>query len=454
MKYKVLVLFAVLGLALLRAGCSTTPTSDNSGNNSVPSDRKEGCPASAKWVTNPEAAPDEIPLGENAEICQFHQFSWQWFLALMDKPGGKERVFEDERDYALLLKHGDSCTAKDVDRRLFVRMRKQDTVSDVDHVLPERIAQAESGSIIYDQEGNVVFYEVRFSRDQCALDPEAKKFPPGMTELKVSWRVIKETEKSEYVWINADIDRNGTVEANELLGMVGFHLARSTKLHPEFVWATFEHKKNAPDCQTTPAEKEGWSFTSANCVKQLPNSVDPKTCAFNSALAASPSPTPVLVGGTPTEICRVYHAGSKPGDNQYEKNVKAIDELNMQLTGPNGFITALSDSSPLAVLKNYQLVGALWVNDVAKPSTDMSNQRGSIQLANSTMETSDQQQIKKGDAHVGVPYTGTENLKPAGNCFACHRYDPGSKAKLSHIYCKLFPDASDCKGNGKNGMGG
>ena len=56
------------------------------------------CEASASWITSPNP-PTEIgggiPVGDETN-CQFHQFEWQWFLALVqpaaDAPG--ERVFE------------------------------------------------------------------------------------------------------------------------------------------------------------------------------------------------------------------------------------------------------------------------------------------------------------------------------------------------------------------------
>jgi hypothetical protein len=153
----------------------------------------------------------------------------------------------------------------------------------------------------------------------------------------------------------------------------------------------------------------------------LPNPANPTNCNFNVA-----NPGTVISGGPPTQICRVFHDGSNPGDNQYAANVNDIDTLNSQLVGANGIITALPDSNPLAVLKNYMLVGALWENDVTQPSSNTANQRGSIQLANATMETTFQSGT--------TPYAGPSNLQPALNCFGCHNYQPGKNVKLSHTF--------------------
>ncbi len=434
-KLKVLIISAFLVIVVCctqmqkPGDYSTNNTVVNNNNSNVsPAVTPSGdCPASADWVSNPQNAPAEIP-GGGQNLCQFHQFSWQWFLALMNA-AGDSRTFENQQNYPLFQANGvNSCTATTVKNRIFVRSLKDENGPVNDFILPERIGQAGGGATIYDQNGNVVYYEVRFSRDQCSLPADAKMFPAGTTEIKVSYRVITDADKPNYVWINADINGDGKIEPNELLGMVGFHLVKSTALHPEFVWATFEHKLNVPECQAAADTSKDWSFTSETCAAQLPNSVDPKVCNFNSA-----TPQTVLSGGTPTQICRVYHDSSKPGDNQYDSNVSDIDQLNAQLTGPTGFISTLPATNPLAVLKNYMLVGALWESDITQPSSNLGNQRGSIQLANSTMETTFQQAPN----FTPMPYTGTSNLQPATNCFACHGYTPGNNVAQSHIFSSI-----------------
>lgn len=426
------------------------------------------CNASADWVNNPQSGPNEIP-GGGANLCQFHQFSWQWFLALMNAtPDNKSRVYQNQQEYPPLQAAGtNSCTATNVKTSLFVRTRKDDDNQN-DFISSDNIKQAGGGATIYDQNRNVVFYEARFSRGMCALadlppiiPPPATMFPAGTTEIKVSYRVITPAEAPNYVNINADINGDGKPET---LGMVGFHLVKSTALHPEFIWATFEHKQNVPECQAIPdPNAKPWSFTSPQCAAQLPNSVNQQQCSFNNPATPSPTPvisggtptqtpTPVISGGTPTQICRVYHDstipgnGTNPGDNQYQANITDIDMLNAQLVGPSGHITTLPDESPLAVLKNYMLVGALWVNDPTKPAT-LDNQRGSIQLANTTMETTHQQHPdphpdgKPNPDGTPFPYTGTSNLRTATNCFACHTYTPDNNVELSHIFTSILGTA-------------
>ena len=376
------------------------------------------CVADPAWVTNPNP-PEEIPEGENAQICQFYQFSWQWFLQLMSPAdgGNQLRNFEVAARYPILEIDGngnpvDSCDESAPQQQMFVRLTKS-TDTDQAFVLPKRTGQAGGGDTIYDQNSNVVFFNIRFSKNLCEIgavqsDPN---FPPGTMELKSAWRIISDEEKTRYYWIEADIE---DVSDPVLLGLIGFHLVRSTALHPEFIWATFEHKDNSPDCTNPrPTPANDWSFASAACAS------NPSSCIFNKA-----SPNTSLTG-TPTEICRVYPYGTAPGDNQAETNLTAITDLNDQLVGPTGFITQLPVTSPLSVFQNYFIVGALWENLVNEPSSVVSNQRGSIRLANTVAETTFQ--------HVDP------TAQFVSNCFGCHNYEVESRnttpaAGLSHIF--------------------
>lgn len=380
------------------------------------------CPASASWVSSPYP-PQEIPNG-GGDFCDFYQFAWQWFLYLASpsQASPDERNFEVAADFPILQAPGvDSCTSTSNEPVLFVRTLKADA-SDETFVVPERIGQAGDEATVYDKNGNVVFYEVRFSRNLCP-PPTTGNLPAGTTEIKTSWRQIDASEAASYFTNETIIE--GVSDQPVLLGLVGLHLFRTTALHPEGVWMTWEHDANDPDClqpQTTPAS--GWSFASASCAACLASSssgpLGCASCNFNGA-AEDPALT-----GPPSQICRVYRDGSGPNDNKVAENLADVDSLNAQLVGPGGILTTLPPSAPLAVFANYFNVGGLWVSDPSQPA-DSSNQRGSLQLSNTTMETTFQGDFQS---------TGTGFVRtPALNCFGCHDYQPGSTATsgLSHI---------------------
>ena len=98
------------------------------------------CKASPKWVSNP-SAPAEVPLGKNADFCEFYQFSWQWFLQLtsVSKVDKSLRQFEVTANFPVL--EGDkqnSCDAKITGTRLF---RTLNNVAGGTKI-PERTGQA------------------------------------------------------------------------------------------------------------------------------------------------------------------------------------------------------------------------------------------------------------------------------------------------------------------------
>lgn len=346
------------------------------------------CVADPAWITSP-SLPTDVPNGGET-FCDFYQFAWQSYFYLM-APSATDaslRNFQVAADYPVMQIDADSCKSGDgVDPGLFVRVNK-DTRNDQPFILPERDGQAGGGAVIYDASGNLVFYSVRFSRNLCTAaaspTPFAGNLPVGTLEMKLSWKQIDPSQTSDFISIEADIDG---VPGTETLGMMGFHLAYGTEGHPEFVWASFEHDSNAPVCMDpTTAKNETWSMTSDTCADCIASPTEAcfNACQFNQSTVNDSSSVPLT--GTPTPVCRVYPEGSAPGDNKATENISIVQSLNSQLTGPDGLIFKNASTADMQVLAKYVNIGALWVSDVSQ-SSSLSNQRGSLQLENSTMET-------------------------------------------------------------------
>ena len=404
------------------------------------------CPASSSWLTG--QPPSEIP-GGGQNLCQFYQFSWQWFLFLVSpsttNPG--MRNFEVQANFPLLQNPNSnpvnqnpttatSCgltsTSKVANHALFVRTTKKTLATSTGVVIPSETGQAGGGATIYDQNGNVVFYESRFSQNVCTLPATASNFAPNTVEIKLAWRILNPNDPGLDTYYKVNTVITGVNNGQPvLLGLIGFHLVVSTPLHPEFVWATFEHKSNAPNCfgpSTAPAA--GWSFNNKACAACLsanplngPNiCVGNKQCTtMNVALDNQASIT-----GTPTPICRTWIAGTAPADNQAATNLFDVTTLNAQINGPGGILTRLAATDPMSVWQNYRNDGAIWENNVSQPSSVTSNLRGSIELASPIAETTFQGTLQAGPPPV-VP-----GAKP--NCFSCHTYTPGNNIGISHIY--------------------
>jgi hypothetical protein len=399
------------------------------------------CPASSSWVTQPnppaEIGGSGVPVGQET-FCQFYQFAEQWFLALVSPsstPGS--RVFETfnvvgqsgTTDCPTAGSKQPRLTGKEaLQKALFARLEKPRT-ADFDPTLPADLNQA-TGQGLYDQNGNVVLYAMLYNSTECQATSAG--FAPNTIEVKTSWRILSAPDPTYYTMTATVSFPPPTGPQTLLLGLVGFHMAINTALHPEFIWATFEHKSNAPDCnkpQPTPAA--GWSFTSSAAAQCLANGGIDNCPSYNfnqGAAATSPK-------GTPNQVCRTYADGTDavpvgPNGNRNSLNAFTIDTLNDQLVGPGGYLTKLPASDPMAVFANYTMQGAIWTNG-GQDSTE-ANQRGSLELANTTMETFVQSP---------PPKTNT-------NCFGCHNFSTQTPLDVSHIYQGASAKAAALKRQG------
>jgi hypothetical protein len=399
------------------------------------------CAANASWFTSPSLPTEVKKSGSDgsSNFCDFYQFTWQTFAYLMasSKASPSLRNFQDNTQYNQLEVNKDgtpanSCDDKHDSNTLFVRTVKP-LEGGTTFLIPEKIGQAGGGATIYDQQGNVVYYDVRFSKGMCDVNgiKQLQNFPGGTTELKTAWKVMGPSDDaSKYITMDAKI---GTQPTTTKLGMVGFHVAAATPDHPEFVWATFEHAVNSPNC-VSPTTSTGWSFASKTCSQNLQNK-DPLgivQCSFNDAKKQTSTT------GSATQICREYPYGSAPSDLKFAENTQDITSLNSNV---RPYLVG-----NFAVLNNYFNVGDLWVSDIAKSSivgqpgsAQVANQRGSLRLANTVAETD---------------FQAVDLTQPfVSNCFGCHNYVgtalPASgknttSGNLSHIFDDIAIGVGQC----------
>lgn len=427
------ILFAILSFSFNAHSGSTKPKT---------------CKAHLDWITSPDA-PAEVPGKKKADFCDFYSFSWQWFLQLVNTPATPTptptsvgatattpRNFQVNANYPVLEGKGEnSCDDEVSANTLFTTLNKSDDAV----AIPDRTGQAgTSGLGIYDQNGNVVFYNIRFSRHMCDVGKIQLKpnFPSGTTEIKTAWKQLTVNDNTDdYFVMEANIDG---IAGNEKLGMIGFHLAMATTLHPEMIWASFEHVTNSPECApNTSYPGTQWSFASQECIYSTKDCKQPWNVAATVVNPPSASPVPAPTG-TPSEICKVYPYGTHPSDPHYDENIAAITQLNTQI---HALLSKSSAPADMKVWKNYINIGALWLSDSKKPSatadTDIpviSNQRGSLRLANTVMETTFQK---------GFISAKEKHNQYSSNCFGCHEYTvdknywntgPHNQFDVSHIF--------------------
>lgn len=416
------LLWSLSVVVLLMGGCPKPPTPPTT------------CEANPDWIASP-SMPGEVPTSES--FCDFYQFSWQSFLAQASPGAGGAPVFMQNRIYAP-AGGDDQCSQPPITgtsgaaKELIPRSVKSSNFEE---------AQAD-GNALYDQNGNVLFYNAFYSQELC--NATSKGFVPGTLEAKIAWMVLKEGTHHTYYTINAEVPGH---EGEVTLGAVGLHLAIWTPHHPEMIWATWEHKTNAPLCDGTSAAT-GWSLASDEaslCLTAHPQTESgPPNSACDSFHFNTPNPSSggdVSPTGAPNNVCREYASGNQQGTavngNDNAANLAAITDLNTALVGDEGLLTKLPGDNPMAVWANYEMVGAIWTKDGADsgpppvpsrqnqgPGDPPSPQRGSLELTDMTLET-----FQQGDTSA-IP-----------NCFGCHNYTAASPLGVSHIQSSLLPRA-------------
>lgn len=423
---------------------------------------ESGCKAEAEWFPHSQTTePDhaKFPTGNSVTNCDFHQWSWQMFLWLTqtDEQTQEPRFLSYQSPDALLPEGAESSgilTAK----ALLPRMAKSNEVHSLDE-----IAQAGSDAILVGLNGRAIYYSqyinqtfVDFVKENNLNKPESVRkfnpdtsFPVGTIELKASWKIVQENESADGFFIKKDHvyklkNKNGQIQLDlsaapqeVTLALVGLHIGGVVEGHPEMIWATFEHKNNAPNVKPgiQPSEvvsDENFTFYEAGTKY--------KNCNVN-AIGRQTLDEATQTISPVTQICRLYQYGNAPNSpsgmsQSIAKNDANIETLNASV------IPELKDS----VWDNYAEVGAIWflaenglkpnmsldqyLGNVAEGSKERIDLTGSFKLSNSTIET----------------FTQTQSTKD--NCFRCHNtqqqikegYDslPGMNLNISHTFVNLY----------------
>ena len=352
----------------------------------------------------------------------------------------------------------------------FVKLHKTNTdslfIDDSGEVLDVGVGQAGGGGVLLAQNGSVVYYNtlfndvmayfrtlnsnttspasqfpttqaeldqiVAFAKTQDAVLPDANALT---VEVKASWveaASLKNIE--EYITIDAFVPTfnksnpknwveipNG--EKKTKLAMVGLHFVGSTNGHPEMVWSTFEHIGNTPvgtyqynaitgaNPKTVSQNTQGnWLFCKSNAQG-----------SFNTLLQNVSNTNPLTItavtGQTaiaPNDASLVNAFGAAFGVNPNADATYA--ESNTQMISLNNSVRSQLVKGD--VRANYFFVGSTWTEGGQAPTGayPQGNVIGTSQLANSTMETFQQQ-------------TGN-------NCFSCHRTNT---TNVSHVYPIVLP---------------
>ncbi len=412
------------------------------------------CVADSDWLFTP-GLPAEVP-GERT-ICDFEQFMWRSLIALVQPSAANQEVLTFETwmpSYGIFVSAGaptpwgqhppDPCSgqtggsvATGEQARFYSDLHNQAGID-------EPLIDLNGEMVYYGMSVNQPAYEMLTTCDlyksNCAgpLKPQnagidlidlypGLAFPDGAVELKTSWMVLDADAiaagrfYSVEGWIQ---DQSATCRL-VTLGLTGMHIVSKTPTNPAFIWATFEHRNNSPDCDdlgASPPLGGEWSFYNPDCADCRTNQYEP---------------------GRPGQICRMHpqgdsHVGTFPGGADCTVNpsqfacgadtVAMLTESTQALIEINASVQQLIMDSPSQIdpiWANYELVGNVWTEGGTLPPY-LQAQKGSLSAANSSMESF----VQNGVADVTNPY----------GCFSCHNMEGPQAGRdlppvgLSHLF--------------------
>ena len=395
---------------------------------------KEELPEIKTWFPHQDTPePDSKNFSPNS-ICSFNAWSWQMFLWLTQDHRGKPRFLSFETPYDVL----------GIESREVLK-------PSAGHSPFDETVQAGPDGILVDKNGNVVYYSqylnddwVEFIESNNLTSPSAVQafnpdtpFPAGALELKAAWKIVEAGEDVSDVFtmdyavyglkkqgakfvIDTDNIRDVT------LALVGFHIGGVVKNHPEMIWATFEHVKNAPivpttfNADTVIASSGDFTFFNPTPEKSTPQMTNTyASCNKNYVTSPYMKLNQATQKMSPVgQVCLQYEFGNAAVYNlSPTPSVNAIiqgtvDENDAGIKELNAIVRANLKKEG-DVWANYREIGAIWFKtnkglnpnmSLATDFNDKGNQLliGSLMLSNPTIETFTQ-------------FTSTEN-----NCFRCH----------------------------------
>jgi hypothetical protein len=364
------------------------------------------CSALPEWF----AGIPDVPTATPASSCQFQQFAWQTFLALLttspSQPVPRYLTWDFPKAEMNKLFCASACQGG-TPAAAFNQCGGPSTEEVVNATTQPGFVPAGTSGEVIDQAGNPVYFTAHVSPLWLSFvsahglgDPNVLgaadsrlAFPGGTFEIKTSWRLaegLTKAERAQYYVTRACVipEQKETKPFEADLALVGFHVTGGADNHPELIWATFEHVDNAPDCDETP-QPGPWGLYDglADCRRQ------PSLCN-----RPNPSVTPYKPG-PPINVCRTVPHGGADVDT-----ARQIDHLNRDVQA------LLPRRSPL---RFYELVGTLWAANsslAAAPTMNLQQPAGSPLLSNTTLET----------------------FKQGVSCFGCHSSQfPGEFAQIA-----------------------
>jgi hypothetical protein len=401
-----------------------------------------------------------MPIDQTSDDCSFHMWSWEAFIWATALDNGVPRFMSLATPDQLFASNDNK--AKKGMLRLSTRAISAHSDSTSNSTSNSASNKPEGAGAIVEADGNMLVgkngYPVYASVHMNSAyfntvkqnmivnggyqNPPAAPndyFTVGAGVIKATWLRLDDGEKpplgafttqAEVPVLTVDTANSQVVTSGDVIevtvALVGLHVVGLTPDHPEFLWATFEHNLNAPmlddntfcDNLAEPgclkvSDPNNYTFYQSNTQYDNVN-LQNQEVTYKAALSFGQSSQKF------SPATNVVQKNKTGGENHSPNGPANITNLN---ESAQGFLKALSAKTPnpQSVFSHYNLIGTVWMqpNTYVKTTTNwqglnQANAVGSVNLANSTAETFQQQ------AH-----NNTAPIKPIaadklGNCFECH----------------------------------
>lgn len=373
------------------------------------------CTASASWVNNP-TLPESV--GDNeSNHCDFAVFSWQSFLALTEvaDPSTGQLEFETYMDVDGLFPAGGAPPkpwGQEPWPLTLDGITKQ--AGSGNTLLPQKPLIGRFDPVQYDMSvnktmydyitGNMLYTQKCFNQGGSNIHMPPTANPSsiaGSIELKTAWLPMPfGCDPAKYHCTKAKIPN---VLLAVPVGLIGIHIVHKLDDHQEWIWSTFEHINNSPDCAKVTNPPQGynnWNFYKTGFVPV--NSPCP-ACASSDGS-----------GCNPATQCNTFQAGVLPNICRVEPlTTVACNPKNPDLNDDSNDVACLNPSvwnllPANSVWRNYMLVGTIWF----KPGMTAPNNSGQTPPAG--------QQFVGNDPLSNTVMETFTQLEDA-NCFSCHQ---------------------------------
>ncbi|MDZ3833403.1 MAG: hypothetical protein U0S50_16545 [Sphingopyxis sp.] len=421
-----------LSTATLLAGCSDEKNGAGKGAKVAAAG---SCPEGLGWAEGlggflTAEAKMDTRIAANADDCLFNQWSWESFVWATAEIDGAPRFLGWKTPDELVAAPG--LASRTSILRLDAHMKPLHAMNGVENQ-DGAIVEAD-GSMLIGQNGYPVYASVHMTdgyfatvkRNLIATGAYQKNpdqddyFAIGDAIVKATWHRIAKGEappqgaytteaevpilEKRCAAAKCMVEPTGRFET-ATVALVGLHVVGYTENHPEFVWATFEHKANAPmfvdnsfTFDASKSDPKDYTFYKAGTPfgkETLLVDTDPSTGANVSFDPATGRFAPA------TQVVQMNRTG---GDTQPNgpANIAILNQVSQQS------IASIVKGTPF---QNYNLIGTVWFQPnsyvTSNPAwTTMSNRNavGAISLMNSTAET----------------FLQSTKGNQGNNCFECH----------------------------------